>query len=74
LMIFTELTESPNPCRLRAYEELAKYYERRERNYSMALEMATSARQEADNEETRHREDRLRQRMRGRRASLYSAS
>jgi uncharacterized protein YprB with RNaseH-like and TPR domain len=74
LMMFTELTESPNPCRLRAFEELAKYYEHRERNYSMALEMATSARQEADTEETRHREDRLRQRMRGRRATLYSAS
>jgi uncharacterized protein len=74
LMMFTELTESPNPCRLRAYEELAKYYEHRERNYSMALEMATSARQEADTEETRHREDRLRQRVRGRRASLYSTS
>jgi uncharacterized protein len=72
LTMFTELTESPNPCRLRAFEELAKYYEHRERNYVMALEMATSARRESDTEETRHREDRLRVRMRGRRASLYS--
>jgi uncharacterized protein len=69
LMIFTELTESPNPCRLRAYEELAKYYEHRERNYSMALEMATSARRESDTEETRHREDRLRLRLRGGKAA-----
>jgi uncharacterized protein len=72
LTMFAELTESPNPCRLRAFEELAKYYEHRERNYTMALEMATSARQEADTEETRRREDRLRMRVRGRRALLYS--
>ena len=69
LTLFTELTESPNPCRVRAYEELAKYYEHRERNYSMALEMATSARQECDTEEARHREDRLRQRLRGGKAA-----
>jgi uncharacterized protein len=72
LTMFAELTESPNPCRLRAFEELAKYYEHRERNYTMALEMATSARQEADTEETRRREDRLRMRVRGRRGLLYS--
>jgi uncharacterized protein YprB with RNaseH-like and TPR domain len=69
LTLFTELTESPNPCRVRAYEELAKYYEHRERNYAMALEMATSARQESDTEETRHREDRLRLRLRGGKAA-----
>jgi uncharacterized protein len=69
LMVFTELTESPNPCRLRAYEELAKYYEHRERNYPMALEMATSARRESDTQETRHREDRLRMRLRGGKAA-----
>jgi uncharacterized protein YprB with RNaseH-like and TPR domain len=69
LQLFTELTESPNPCRARAYEELAKYYEHRERNYAMALEMATSARQESDTEEARHREDRLRLRLRGGKAA-----
>jgi hypothetical protein len=69
LTIFTELTESPNPSRLRAYEELAKYYEHRERNYALALEMATCARQESDTEETRHREDRLRLRLRGGKAA-----
>ncbi len=72
LTVFTELTESPNPCRLRAYEELAKYYEHRERNYAMALEMATGARQESDTEETRHREDRLRMRLRGVKAARLS--
>jgi tetratricopeptide (TPR) repeat protein len=69
LQLFTELTESPNPCRARAYEELAKYYEHRERNYAMALEMAASARQESDTEEARHREDRLRLRLRGGKAA-----
>jgi hypothetical protein len=69
LMVFAELTESPNPCRQRAFEELAKYYEHRERNYAMALEMATSARLEADTPEARHREDRLRIRLRGGRAA-----
>jgi pentatricopeptide repeat protein len=69
LQLFTELTESPNPHRARAYEELAKYYEHRERNYVMALEMATSARQESDTEEARHREDRLRLRLRGGKAA-----
>jgi uncharacterized protein YprB with RNaseH-like and TPR domain len=69
LTLFTELTESPNPCRVRAYEELAKYYEHKERNYALALEMATSARQESNTEESRHREDRLRQRLRGGKAA-----
>ena len=71
LSMFTEISESPNPCRLRAYEELAKYYEHRERNYAMALEMATSARKEEDTEETRHREDRLRMRLRGGKAARF---
>jgi hypothetical protein len=35
----------------------------------MALEMATSARQESDTEEARHREDRLRLRLRGGKAA-----
>ncbi len=39
LAMFSELAVSPNPYRHRAYEELAKHYEHRERNYSMALEM-----------------------------------
>jgi uncharacterized protein YprB with RNaseH-like and TPR domain len=73
LQLFTELTASRNPCRARAYEELSKYYEHRERNYAMALEMAAAAREESDTEESRHREDRLRHRLRNgksRRASV----
>ena len=37
--VFTELTESPNRSRGRAYQELAKHYEHRERNYTLALDM-----------------------------------
>src|SRR5579872_2978260 len=36
---FTELAASRNPFRAAAFEELAKHYEHRERNYAMALEM-----------------------------------
>jgi len=41
--IFVDLVASPNPCRARAYEELAKYYEHREKNFNMALEMTKGA-------------------------------
>ena len=43
LPIFTELSASRNPWRALAFAELAKYYEHRERNYAMALEMTLSA-------------------------------
>ena len=43
LPIFTELASCRNPWRAAAYEELAKYYERRERNHAMALEMTINA-------------------------------
>ena len=39
----TELAGSPNPYRMAAYEELAKYFEHRERNHVMALEMTRLA-------------------------------
>jgi uncharacterized protein YprB with RNaseH-like and TPR domain len=41
---FTDLSLGPNPFRGRAYEELAKHYEHREKNYRMALECARAAR------------------------------
>ena len=37
--LFAELVTCKNICRGRAYEELAKYYEHREKNCAMALEM-----------------------------------
>jgi uncharacterized protein YprB with RNaseH-like and TPR domain len=58
-----ELAGSRNPFRARALEELAKYYERRERNYVMALEMTRTALALADTPCLRRRELRLRSRI-----------
>jgi uncharacterized protein YprB with RNaseH-like and TPR domain len=44
---FTDLSLSPNPFRARAWEELAKHYEHREKNYRMALECVHAARSAA---------------------------
>ena len=44
LEIFNDLAASPNPYRGHAFQELAKYYEHRERNHAMALEMTRHAR------------------------------
>lgn len=63
LAALTELTTSRNPYRARAYEALAKYYEHRERNYAMALEMIRGALQIADEPAMRRREQRLRERL-----------
>lgn len=63
---FTELTASRNPYRLQAYAELAKYYEHRERNYQMALEMTRTALALEDTPDMRRREQRLRDRLAGR--------
>jgi len=60
---FTELTRSQNPCRTRAWEELAKYYEHRERNWAMALEMTLAGLQCEESPELRARETRLRGRV-----------
>ncbi len=43
LAMFTDLAASRNAYRARALRELAIYYEHRERNYAMALEMTRSA-------------------------------
>jgi len=59
LATFTDLTLSPNPFRTRAYEELAKYYEHREKNFSMALECARAARMLDDSEALAGRQRRL---------------
>jgi uncharacterized protein len=44
LATFSDLTLSPNPYRVKAYEELAKHYEHRERNFGMAIECVRAAR------------------------------
>jgi hypothetical protein len=71
LAVYTDLAAAKNPYRAPALEELAKYYERRERNYAMALEMTCSALALEDSEPMRRRELRLRSRLAaGRKAPL----
>ena len=59
LATFTDLTLSRNPWRVKAYEEVAKYYEHRERNFAMALECVRAARATADSVALATRESRL---------------
>lgn len=63
LAVWTDLASGRNPYRAAAFEALAKYYEHRERNYAMALEMIQSARNFADSEELAHRQARLERRL-----------
>jgi uncharacterized protein len=63
LPIFTELSASRNPWRALAFAELAKYYEHRERNYAMALEMTLSALSIEESEALRNRVVRLEKRL-----------
>jgi uncharacterized protein YprB with RNaseH-like and TPR domain len=57
--VFTELAATPNPHRVEAYEELAKYFEHKERNHSMALEMTRSAMKYGVTPTLKKREERL---------------
>lgn len=61
--LFTELAECKNNHRLGAFEELAKYYEHRERNYAMALEFTLSAIAVQDSDGLRGRQLRLERRL-----------
>jgi len=61
---FAELAGSRSPYRARAYEELAKHYERRERDYARALEMTRQALAWEDTPALRRREERLTARLR----------
>jgi uncharacterized protein YprB with RNaseH-like and TPR domain len=61
--MFTDLAASPNAFQSRAFEELAKFYEHRERNYAMALEMTHSARALGGSAEIERRMERLRARL-----------
>ena len=56
---FAELTASRNPFRTRAFEELAKHYEHRERDYTKALHVTREALALEDTPELRKREQRL---------------
>jgi hypothetical protein len=70
--MFSDLAASPNGFQARAFEELAKFYEHRERNYAMALEMSRSAQALEPGEEIDRRVERLRARLakRGKAARL----
>lgn len=59
LASFSDLCLSPNPYRVRAYDELAKHYEHGEKNYAMALECARAARSLEDSEARANRQRRL---------------
>ncbi|MDE3167613.1 MAG: ribonuclease H-like domain-containing protein [Acidobacteriota bacterium] len=63
LALVSELAASPNPFRVRAFEQLAKHYEHREKNYAMALEMTLQALELEDNPQIRRREQRLKARL-----------
>ena len=56
LATFIDLSLSPNPYRVRAYEELAKHYEHREKNFHMALECVRAARELEDTEARTNRQ------------------
>jgi hypothetical protein len=62
---FADLTLSPNPFRGKAYEELAKHYEHRERNFPMALECVRAARRSEDSEGLAARQARLEKKSAG---------
>jgi hypothetical protein len=59
LAVWSDLGAARNPFRVRALEELAKHYEHRAKNYSLALEMTRIALGHEDTPELRRREDRL---------------
>jgi uncharacterized protein YprB with RNaseH-like and TPR domain len=63
LSVLTELAGCRNPFRATALEELAKYYEHRERNYAMALEMTRTALELGPTSTLERREARLRKRL-----------
>jgi uncharacterized protein len=63
LALFTELAQCRNAFRLAALEELAKFYEHKERNYSMALEFTLTALSQEDSGPLQHRRARLERRL-----------
>jgi len=60
---WTDLASAKNPFRVRALEELAKHYEHREKDYTMALDMTRQALHHEDSAALRKRESRLTRRL-----------
>ncbi|MCC6389799.1 MAG: ribonuclease H-like domain-containing protein [Bryobacterales bacterium] len=67
LAVYADLAQTRNPHRVQALEELAKYYEHRERNYLMALEFAQEALRLSRTPELEHRAARLERKAAARR-------
>lgn len=63
IAVLADLASGCNPFRVPALEALAKHYEHRERNYTMALEMIRQARSSADSPELEKRQARLERRL-----------
>jgi len=63
LPVLTDLAASRNPWRAAALVELAKYYERRERNFALALEMTRRAMELEPSEALERRAARLEKRV-----------
>jgi uncharacterized protein YprB with RNaseH-like and TPR domain len=63
LAVLLDLTASPNPYRIAAFEALAKHYEHRGRDCSRALEMVRSARAIEDSAGLRKRQARIEKRL-----------
>ena len=65
LGVITDLAASRNAYRAKALEELAKHYERLEKNYAMAMEMNAAALALGETPQLRKREERLRKKLEG---------
>ena len=63
LAVYSDLASGRNAFRLPALEELAKHYEHKEKNYSMALDCTLTALTHVDSEALRHRQARLERRL-----------
>ena len=63
LAIWTDLTASPNAFRVGAFEELSKFYEHKERNFAMALDMVESAMTNGETPDLRRRHERIAARL-----------
>ena len=66
LALWKDLIAVRNPFRAAAFEELAKYFEHRERDFGAALKITCDALAVEDSAALRKREERLRRRVRGR--------
>lgn len=66
IAMLVELAQCRNAFRVQALEELAKYYEHRERNYRMAMEFTLEAIRYEDSGDLRHRAQRLERKLAGR--------